>query len=87
MINDGEFILKKAFENDPGLSKHFYNFCLARKASTVAGMCLIDGQYKEAKECLANSFRRSKFAFLIDFRMFGIAALVTLVSILPSVVF
>ena len=87
MINDGEFILKEAFKNDPELPKHFYNFCLARKASTIAGMCLIDGQYKDAKECLADSFRRSRFAFLLDFRMFGIAALVMLGSILPVFVF
>lgn len=87
MIIDGESVLNRVFENDPGLSKKFYNFCISRNASTITGMCIIDGEYKEAKEHLMYSLSKSKIALFSDFRMFGIAVLVILSNILPAKLF
>lgn len=87
MIEDGELILKRTFENDPELSKDFYTFCLSRRASTIAGMCLIDRHYKEARKYLLYSILRSKLALFIDMRMFGIAFLIVLATVSPKFIF
>lgn len=87
MILDGESVLNRVFENDPNLNKRFYNFCISRNASTITGMCIIDGEYKEAKEHLMYSLSKSKTALFSDFRMLGIAFLVILSNILPVIIF
>ena len=87
MIEDGEFVLEKVFKKDPALTKSFYNFCISRNASTITGMCIIDGRYKEARESLIHSIKKSKIALLTDFRMLGIALLVILTSIIPPIIF
>lgn len=87
VIEDGEQTLNRIFNNDPNLSKDFYNFCLSRNASTVAGICLIDKRYKEARESLIHAIKKSKLAFFRDIRMLGIAFLIIAATILSPRIF
>ncbi len=88
VVEDGESTLRKTFFKDnPALSKELYNFCISRNSSTIAGLCIIDRRYREARKHLIQSLKKNKIALLRDSHMFGIAILVISVLILRPFIF
>jgi len=87
ILEDGECILKKVFNDNPTLPKELYNFCISKSSSTLAGLCIIDRRYDKAKEYLMKSLNKNKTAFLRDFHMLGIAILVISALVLRPFIF
>ncbi len=81
MFQEGKKNLDRFFQRDSKLSTKFYRFCLARKATTIAGLCIIDKKYEESFFYLKCSLGASKLAPFIDCRMFNIFLLALIVKI------
>ncbi len=87
LMFSGKLLLKRAFEADQNLSQKYYKLCCARNIIGIGTWCLIDGNYKEARNLVKKGMKINFIAPLTDFQRIGALVLLILASIIPGKIF
>lgn len=87
LADKGKLVLVKAFHSEPSLSEKYYSFCLSKLYSLIAGLCIMDNEFREAWSYLRLSISTNPIANFTDLRRLGVIVLLLFATILPPKVY